>query len=90
MDFFDKVTVNITSCYEMEDEEEGDKDKLEKPSENEVRDLTISEALPACMDWRQSLNLLEEVHQQIIVGLQHPELYANKVKYAGPLIKDVA
>jgi len=37
VDFFDKVTVNMTSCYEKEDEEEGDEDKLEKSSENEVR-----------------------------------------------------
>ena len=61
VDFFDTVTVKITSCYEMEDEEEGDEDKREKYSENEVRALTIPEVLPACMYWRQILNLLEEV-----------------------------
>ena len=44
----------MTSCYEMEDEEEGDENKLEKSSENEVRALTIPEALPACMGWRQN------------------------------------
>jgi len=48
--FFEKVTINMTSYYEMEDEEEGDEDKLEKSSENEERALTILEALPACMD----------------------------------------
>jgi len=73
----------------MEDEEEGDEDKLEKSSENEERALTITEALLACMDWRQILNLSEEVHQHIVVALQHPELYANKVKDAGPSTKDV-
>jgi len=80
----------MTSCYEMEDEEEGDENKLEKSSENEVRALTIPEALPACMGWRQILNLLEEVRQQIVVALQHLELYADKVKDAGPSIKDAA
>jgi len=50
VDFFDQVSINMTSCYEMEDEEEGDEDKLKKSSENEVRDLTIPEALQACMD----------------------------------------
>ena len=74
----------------MEDEEEGDENKLEKSSENEVRALTIPEALPACMGWRQILNLLEEVRQQIVVALQHLELYADKVKDAGPSIKDAA
>ena len=63
MDFFDKVTVNMTWCYEMEDEEEGDEEKSEKPSENEVKTLTILKALPACNGWRQVLNLLEEVRQ---------------------------
>jgi len=50
--FFEKVTINMTSCYEMEDEEEGDEDKLKKSSENEKRTLTIRESLPACIDWR--------------------------------------
>jgi len=61
MDFFDKVTVNKTSCYEMEDEEEGDEEKLEKPSKSEDKTLTVLEALPTCIDWRQILNLPEEV-----------------------------
>jgi len=61
--FFENITANMTSCYEMEDEEEGDEDELEKSSENEVRALTILEALRACMDWRQILNLSEEVRQ---------------------------
>jgi len=73
----------------MEDEEEGDEDKLENSSESERRALTVPEALPACMDGRQILNLSEEVRQQVVVVLQHPELYADKVKDAGPLIKDV-
>jgi len=59
--FFEKGTVNMTSWYEMEDEEEGDEDQLEESSEYKKRVLTISEALPACMDWRQFLNLSEEV-----------------------------
>jgi len=47
----------------MEDEEEGNEEKSEKPSENEVKTLTILKALPACNGWRQVLNLLEEVRQ---------------------------
>jgi len=52
VDFFDKVIVNMTSCYGLEDEENGDEEKLEKPSESEEKTLTILEALPVCMDWR--------------------------------------
>jgi len=47
MDFLDKVTVNMTSCYQMEDEEEGDKEKLEKPLRSKEKTLTILEALLA-------------------------------------------
>jgi len=32
MDFFYKVTANMTSCYEMEEDGEEDEEKLEKPS----------------------------------------------------------
>jgi len=88
--FFEKVTVNMTSCYEMEDNEEGDEDQLEESSEYEKSVLTIPEALPACMNCRQILNLSEEVRQQVVVAMQHPELYAEKVKDAGPSIKDAA
>ena len=42
------------------------------------------------MDWRQILNLPEEVRQHIVVALQHPDLYADKVKDTGPSMKDVA
>jgi len=42
------------------------------------------------MDWRQILNLPEEVRQHIVFVLQHPELYADKVKDACSSMKDVA
>ena len=50
--FFHKLTVNMTSCYEMEDKEEGDKEKHEKSSKGDDKTLTVLEALPTCMDWR--------------------------------------
>jgi len=34
----------MTSCYEMEDEEEGDEDQLKESSEYEKKVLTIPEA----------------------------------------------
>ena len=80
----------MTFCYEIEDEEEGDEDKLGKSSENEERALTILEPFAASMDWRQILKLPEELHQHIVVALQHSELYADKVKDADPSMKDAA
>ena len=59
--FFDKIIANMTSCYEMEDEEERDEEKLEKPLESEEKALTILKALSACTNWRQIFNLLEDI-----------------------------
>ena len=80
----------MTSCYEMEDEEEGDEEKLKKYSESEEKTLTILQALLASTDWRQIFNFPEEICQHVVVAMQHPELYAEKVKDAGPSIKDAA
>ena len=87
VDFFNKVIVNMTSCYEMEDDEEEDEEKLEKPSKSEDKTPTMLEALLTCIDERKILNLPEEVRQNVVVALQHPELYADKVKDVGPSIK---
>jgi len=40
----------MTSCYKIEDEEEGDEYQLEKSLENKLRTLIILKALLACMD----------------------------------------
>ena len=77
----------MSSCYEMEDKEEDDEDKLKESSGNEVRTLAIPEAFPACMDWRQIFNLPQEVRQHTVVALQLPELYTDKVKDVGPSMK---
>jgi len=53
----------------MEDEENGDEQKLEKHSKSEDKTSTILEALPTCMDWRQIFNLPEEVRQLVVVAL---------------------
>jgi len=80
----------MTSWYEMEDEENRDKEKQEKSLENINKTLTVLEALPTCMDWRQIFNLPGEICQHLVVALQHPKLYADKVKDVGQSMKDVA
>ena len=69
VEFFDKVTTSMTSCYEMEDEENGGKEKHEKSSEDDDKTLTVLEALPTCMDQRQIFNLPKEIHQHVVVAL---------------------
>ena len=83
MRFFEKITVNMTSCYELEDEEDENEAKLEKPAKNDGEVLTILETLPTCDDWRQIFSLPKEIRQQIVAALQHPKLYVDKVKSAG-------
>jgi len=68
IEFFDKVTGNMISCYEMADEKERNEEKLEKASESKEKTLTILEALPTYTDWRQIFNLPEEIHQYLVVG----------------------
>ena len=52
VDFFEKVAVNMTSCYDLEDKEDEKEEKLEKPPKSDDEALTILETLPTCDDWR--------------------------------------
>jgi len=81
--FFEKITVNMTSCYELENEEDGKEAKLEKPPKNDGEALTSLEALPIYDDWRQIFSLPKEMREQIVAALQHPKLYVDKVKSVG-------
>jgi len=80
----------MTSCYELENEEDEKEAKLEKPPKNDGEALTSLEALPVCDDWRQIFSLPKEIRQQIVASLQHPKLYVDKVKSPDQLVKDVA
>ena len=81
----------MTSCYEMANEEEGDEDKLEKSSENEVRALTIPEAFPIASMHRLETNpQLARRSTSAYCSLQHLKLYADKVKDVSPSMKDSA
>jgi len=50
--FFEKVTVNMTSCSELEEEEDEGSDRQEKSPRVAEKTLTILEALPTHIDWR--------------------------------------
>ena len=90
MRFFEKITVNMTSCYELENEGDEEEAKLKKSPKNDGEALPSLEALPICDDWRQIFSLPKEIRQQIVAALQHPKLYVDKVKSAGQPMKDVA
>jgi len=42
------------------------------------------------MDWKQIFSLPEEIRKHVVVALQHPKLYADKLKDVGILTRDVA
>jgi len=86
--FFEKVTVNMTSYYEMEDEEEGDEDKLEKSSENKVRALTIREACQHAWFGDKSSTYQKKYISKLLLHCTESSML--KVKDAGPLMKDAA
>ena len=61
MGFFDKVTFSMTSCTELEDEEDGEEEKQEDSPKGDDKTLVVLEALPARMGWRQIFHLPEEM-----------------------------
>ena len=46
MGFFNKVTINMTSCNELKGEEDGEEDKQKDSPKGDDKTLTVLEALP--------------------------------------------
>jgi len=38
------------------------------------------EAMPICLNWGQIFSLPNKTRQHVVIALQHPEIYAEKVK----------
>ena len=86
--FFEKVTVNMTSCSELEEEEDEGSDGQEESPQLADKTLTILKALPSHMGWGQIFCLPHEMRQHVIAALQHPEIYADKIKDVGASTED--
>ena len=81
--FFEKVTVNMTSCSELEEEEDEGSDGQEESPQVADKTVTVLKVLPFHMGWGQIFCLPHEMHQHVVAPLQHPELYADKIKDVG-------
>jgi len=81
--FFEKVTVNMTLCSELEEEEDEGSDGQEESPRVVDKTLTILEVLPARMGWGQIFYLLDQMCQHVVAILQQPEFYADKIKDVG-------
>jgi len=78
--FLHRTTVNLTSCSELEEEtgEEG----VSKENCSGVTDKTVAtlKDMPICLSWGQTFSFPNEMRQQMVMSLQHPEIYAERVK----------
>jgi len=74
----------MASCSKLEDEED-EEDAQEDPqkessSNTDNRVLTILEALPERISWKENFQLPEEMHEQVVAAMRHVKSYADKVK----------
>ena len=70
----------MTSCFEAE--EETDKEGGSKENFPRETDMTtvILEAMPMRLNWEHIFSLPNATLQHMVDALQHPEIYADKVK----------
>jgi len=82
VEFFNRVIINMTLGTELEDKEDQEEEKHEDSPKGNDKTLTVLEALPAHIDWRQIFLLPEWMLQCVDATLRHLKLYADKVKDA--------
>jgi len=79
---FDKLTVNMTSCSEVE-EETNDEDCRQENSPGETdKTLATLEAMPIRLNWGQIFSFPNKTRQHMIAALKNSEIYADKDKGA--------
>jgi len=82
--FFDKVVINMTPCFEFDDDDnktnEKQNAKKAPPPKRDNKVLAILKALLAHMCWQQILHLSDEIREVVVVAIGHSNLYADKVK----------
>ena len=71
---FDKAVVNMTSCFEFDNDNDETNEEHSVPLKRDDKVITVPEALQVNMDWQQIFNLLEEIREQIVVTICH-EIY---------------
>jgi len=70
----------MTSCYELEEEIDEEGDSKENCSGEKDKIVAALEAMPICLNWGHIFSLPNETYQHMVIALQHPEIYAEKVK----------
>jgi len=77
---FDKLVINVTSCYKVE-EETNEEDNRQKNCPREAnKTLAGLQTIPMLLNWGQIFSLLDKVRHHMVVVLQHPKLFVDKIK----------
>ena len=76
----DRITVNMTSCSEVEEETDKEDGRKEDCSRETDKTVASLEAMPIHLNWAHIFSLPNDTRQYMVVTLQHPEIHADKVK----------
>ena len=74
--------LNMTWCFEFEEETNDEGVSKENFSGKADKIVDALNAMPICLNCEQIFSLPNETCQHMVIALQHPEIYAEKVKGA--------
>jgi len=77
----------MTSCSEVEEETDEEGDSKENCSGETEKTVATLEAMPIRLNWRKIFSLPNKKHEYMVVVLQHPEFYAERVKGVAEISK---
>jgi len=75
----------MTSCSELDEEIDEEGVSMENYSKETDKTVTTPEAMPICLNWGQIFSLPSETRQHLVIALQHPKVYVEKVKGAAEI-----
>jgi len=78
--FLDRTKVNMTSCFELEEEIDEEGANKETCLGEIDRTVATLEAMLICLNWGQIFSCPNETYQHMVIALQHPKIYVEKVK----------
>jgi len=79
---FDKLAVNITSCFEVEEESDKEDGRHENSLGEIDKTLAALEAILVHLNWGQIINLPDDIRQHMVGTLKHPNVITDKVSRA--------
>ena len=78
--FLNRTMINMISCFELEEETDEEGASKENCSGKTNKTMPTLEVMPICLNWGQIFSLPNMTRQHMVIALQHPEIYAERVK----------